>query len=175
MYSQTGAVNGFYRCNEYRVEELNSRIFSRNLPSEVLQMSFDPRPEKTRQVLFPTINCHHSTNNEPILKQPIYNIHQEFNPGSKAPFSGYASQIDTESNLKDIFMTKQKWCSQSEYIPSSKSDLYKTNIPRTGKLPKNHELLFKQEQFNKFNPNPCNLGRNIFNNSTRDQIKDLRI
>lgn len=167
------AINGFYRCNEYRVEELNSRIFERNIPSSSLQMTFSPRPEKTRQVLFPTLNCHHSAIEQPIFIQPTFNPETTFNPGTSAPYSGFASQIDTESQLKDIFMPSQKWCAQTEYVPNSNSDLYKSRIKKTKNIPSKHSLLFKTPQFNSFNPNPCGLGKQLLYNHTRQQVKDL--
>ena len=36
-----------------------------------------------------------------------------------------------------------------------------------------HGLLFKEEQFNSFNPNSCNLGHKVFNNFMRQQIMDV--
>lgn len=38
-----------------------------------------------------------------------------------------------------------------------------------------NELLFKKEQFNAFNPNPCGLGNQLFNNFTRQQTKNLKL
>ena len=35
-----------------------------------------------------------------------------------------------------------------------------------------NELLFKEENFNSFNPNKCNLGHKIFNNHIRQQTKN---
>ena len=43
------------------------------------------------------------------------------------------------------------------------------------KVEQSHDLLFKNEKFDNFNPN-CfkdDVGYNMFNNSTRTQIKDL--
>ena len=37
------------------------------------------------------------------------------------------------------------------------------------------DLLFKEEQFNSFNPNTCNLGHMVFNNNMRQQIKDVNL
>ena len=38
-----------------------------------------------------------------------------------------------------------------------------------------NNLLFKQEQFNAFNPNECNLGYKLFNNHTRVQTKNIEL
>ena len=35
------------------------------------------------------------------------------------------------------------------------------------------KLLFKDEKFDDFNPNKCNLGYKLFNNHTRIQLRDL--
>ena len=37
-----------------------------------------------------------------------------------------------------------------------------------------NELLFKQEEFAPFNPNMCDTGRDVFNNNTRVQIRNLK-
>ena len=38
-----------------------------------------------------------------------------------------------------------------------------------------HGLLFKEEQFNSFNPNTCNLGHMVFNNDMRQQIRNVEL
>lgn len=184
-----GVVKGVYYCNNYRLDEINKKIAQRNLPSQPLQTQFDPRPVETRFILKPGIDYRKETH-MPILNRGSYNMKNQFNPGtSNPPFSGYANNVDTESNLRDIFMSNQKWCAQNDYIPSSKSDLYNSqyfnevinndNIQNIHQINKNdkirdHSLLFNNEmEFNRFNPNPCNLGFNLFNNHTRQQLKDI--
>ena len=157
-------------CDTTNLEQLNNRIFNRIIPSKNLENPLDFRPCETRHTIFPT-----------SIKQNVqptnmnYNQLAQFNPGSKAPYSGYANFVDQESRIKNIFMTNQKWCGQTSFIPSSKSELYneksfkKTNIPELQK----HSLLFQQETFSPFNPNDCNIGNQLFNNHTRQQTKDL--
>ena len=36
-----------------------------------------------------------------------------------------------------------------------------------------HSLLFKEEKFNSFNPNACNLGHMVFNNDMRQQMRNV--
>ena len=36
-----------------------------------------------------------------------------------------------------------------------------------------HQLLFQEVRFSDFNPNCLNLGKHLFNNSTRAQVRDL--
>ena len=71
-------------------------------------------------------------------------------------------------------------CPQAQYIPNSNSDLYNVNIPNN---PNNPEQLFhnlfapsvfsntEKQSDNKDNSNG-NLGNNMFNNDTRQQLKD---
>jgi hypothetical protein len=165
-----GVVKGVYYCQNDRVEELNRRTYERNIPSQKMQANFDSRPVKTRQVLFPAIDCHQPSN-VPIQKIP-YNQESQFNPGSSAPFYGYATKIDDDSKLRRQFSPLQKWCDQGEYIPDSRSDMYNTYItPEQEK--QTHPLLFKRENFSPFNPNEENLGFNVFNNHSRYQIKNV--
>jgi len=63
---------------------------------------------------------------------------------------------------------------QQEYVPSSKSGLYKTqDYSNTNKQEIPFKHLNKKEYFNPFNPNKCNLANNLFQNHTRQQTKDL--
>jgi hypothetical protein len=176
-------INGYYQCNQRRLQELNERIYDRNIPSQTLQSNFDPRPVKTRQVLFPALDCYpHIKNEEPIKIEPTYNQHYQFNPGQSAPYSGYATFVDQENRLKNIYMTNQKWCGQTNFVPSSNSDLYvNRNIaPITNEEQSQineelgyHSLLFEEPDLGYFNPNPCNLGTELFYNHTRQQILNL--
>jgi hypothetical protein len=166
-----GVPKGVHYCNNYRVDELNDRIYDRNLPSTSLQMNFDPRAVKTRQVLFPVLDCQHTSDKTPIIRRPAFNTMTEFNPGTSAPYSGYATHIDQDSRVKDMFMPAQKWATQTEFIPSSNSDMYHVNVPSGKPVAQPYPLLFKKETFNYFNPNPCNLGGNLLYNHTRQQVK----
>jgi hypothetical protein len=174
-----GVAKGVRICNIERLEQLNNRIYDRNIPSHELQSNFDPRPVKTRQVLFPTLDCYQPSNT-PINNQPTYNQHGQFNPGSSAPYSGWATNIDNESKVKTLFRTTQKWAPQNSYIPGSQSDMYVANKNMYQSTPEqtsrnlgHHELLFKREQFDHFNPNKCGLGMDRFDNHTRQQTKNL--
>tara|TARA_Y100000780_G_C13688823_1_gene418698 strand:- start:3202 stop:3732 length:531 start_codon:yes stop_codon:yes gene_type:complete len=174
-----GVAKGVRICNQERLKELDDRIYARNIPSTTLESQFDPRPVKTRQVIFPVLDCYASSNTN-IIRRQNYNQSNQFNPGTSAPYSGWATNIDNESKMKRMFRTTQKWCPQTEYIPSSRSDLYisNKNVKKTPDIVTKsmlgeRELLFKREQFNYFNPNPCNLGGDRFNNHTRQQVKNL--
>ena len=46
-----GVVNGMYQCNLDRSNELNERIYERNVPSSTLQPQFGIRPVATKYEL----------------------------------------------------------------------------------------------------------------------------
>ena len=66
-------------------------------------------------------------------------------------------------------------CSQSVYVPSSQSDLYQYSFQPKNNVQQQHSLLFEQNSFSDFNPNPDTniVGSGVFNNSTRTQLKEL--
>jgi hypothetical protein len=153
--------------------QTNSRIYDRNIPSQMLQPYLDVRPVLTKYSYFPIVDPRKSSNVQ-LFQMPTYNVHQVFNPGnSQSPWSGFASNINTESELRNQIYALQK-CSQSVYVPQSNSDLYTYKFQTNSKY-NPHELLFKNDKFNSFNPNPSPnvCGVSIFNNNTRCQIKDI--
>ena len=154
-----------------RTEELNNRLSYRNLPSHNLQPQFGIRPLSTKYALMPVLDRRPKENIQ-IDQKPAYNIHTTFNPGTaQAPWSGFATNVNVESSLRNQFFALQK-CEQSEYVPSSKSDLYQTKIDYKP-IKQTHPLLFERQDFEDFNPNVHNLGYEFFNNSTRTQLKNL--
>ena len=163
-----GVVKGVYYCNIGSNEELNNRLSERNVPSAPLQPQFSIRPVSTKYSMLPIFDRRADTT-VPIENQPIYSVNTVFNPGNAgAPWSGFASNINKESILRNQFFALQK-CGQSSYMPSSSSDLY--NVVVGGR---NEEQpfpnLFKEQKFNNFNPNTCDLGGDVFNNFTREQL-----
>jgi hypothetical protein len=154
-------------------KQTNQRIYSRNIPSQMLQPYIDVRPVMTKYSYFPIVDPRKNINVS-LQQMPTYNVHKVFNPGnSLAPWSGFASNINKESELRNQIYALQK-CSQSVYVPSSDSDLYKYKF-QTKTQPNQHELLFQDHSFDSFNPNPApgKIGVGIFNNSTRVQVKDM--
>ena len=164
-------------CNQLNVskihEETNMRIYDRNIPSQMLQPYIDVRPVMTKYSYFPIVDPR-KNNSVPLTVQPTFNPHAVFNPGNTtSPWSGFASNVNTESELRNQIYALQK-CSQSVYVPSSKSDLY--NYGFTPKpTPQSHSLLFEKGSFSQFNPNPDSktVGSEMFFNSTRVQVRDM--
>ena len=154
-------------------KETNQRIYDRNLPSQMLQPYIDVRPVMTKYSYFPIVDPRKPIN-VPLHQMPTYNVDQVFNPGNtQSPWSGFATNINTESELRNQVYALQK-CSQATYVPSSSSDLYNYNF-KTPSQPNPHQLLFKGENFDSFNPNPAPglCGSGLFMNSTRTQVRDL--
>lgn len=168
-----GVANGLMRCQEGRVEDLNKRISARNKPSGYLQSTFSPRPVPTRYVKMPAIDCKKEANVF-IKNMGTFTPYNVFNPGTaQAPWAGFAAAIDQDSRLKNIFFPLQK-CPQSEYVPSSDSELFNYQV-MVNPVEMTHKLLFHRENFNPRNSDECNLGKKIFNNHTRYEVKNLPI
>ena len=168
-----GVIRGYEVCNMERNLELDERIYSRNIPSAPLQPSFSIRPVPTKYELM-GIYDRRAPVTVPMQKFPTYNVSSTFNPGTaQAPWSGFASHINTESELRNQFLVPQD-CGQSMFIPSSTSDLYQSDntLASSNNLPNNFIHLQRQETFEPFNPNTHNLGKELFMNHTRQQLKD---
>lgn len=154
-------------------EETNTRIYDRNIPSQMLQPYIDVRPVMTKYSHFPIVDPRKSIN-VPLNQMPTYNVNKVFNPGNTtSPWSGFASNINKESELRNQIYALQK-CSQATYVPNSNSDLYDYKF-QSIKQHNPHELLFQNESFSGFNPNPDQkvVGSAMFMNNTRVQVRDM--
>jgi hypothetical protein len=158
-------------CQQERTEELSQRMRDRNIPSAPLQPQMCARPVLTKYAVMPILDQRKEAT-VPLATYPVYNPEHVFNPGSAvAPWSGYATAVNVESTLRNQFFALQK-CEQSEYVPSSKSDLYNVRID-SRQIEQTHPLLFKTEKFAPMNPDCFNLANRVFNNSTRTDIKNV--
>lgn len=162
------------QCASQLTNTINTRLYDRFLPSQMLQPYLNVRPVMTKYSIMPIVDPR-APIKTPLEQMPVYNTDKVFNPGNtQSPWSGFASNINKESELRNQIFALQK-CSQSVYVPSSQSDLYKYQFTPTksANQAQPYPELFKPETFQQFNPNPENLGGNIFNNCTRQQVKDL--
>jgi hypothetical protein len=162
-----------YGQNE-RVDELNTRISSRQFSDMPLQPNFNPRPVPTKYSVFPIIN-RRTPLKETALQYPEYNSYNNFNPGTaRAPPSGFLNNVDAETILRNQAFTLQR-ADQNVYVPSSNSDLYKVEViarPSDQPCP----LLFSNFSFeNKVHPNLTNskIGGDTFSNHTRTQLRGI--
>ncbi len=156
-------------------EQTNTRIYDRNIPSQMLQPYLNVRPVMTKYSHLPIVDPRKEVNVK-LKQMPTYNSQSIFNPGNtKSPWSGFASNVNLESELRNQVFALQK-CDQAVYVPSSNSDLYKYSYnPNNAKQSQTHSLLFQKENFCDFNPNPDHkiVGAGMFYNSTRIQIKEI--
>lgn len=150
------------------------RSYERNIPSQPLQPYLDARPIMTKYSILPIVDPR-TPINTPLIQQSTYTPEKIYNPGNDSgPWSGYASNINHESELRNQIFALQS-CVQAAYIPSSKSSLYQVNWKNSNQQQQPFSQLFHNEQFCPINPNtnPEKIGFALFNNATRQQTKDL--
>jgi hypothetical protein len=156
-----------------RTEELNQRLLYRNIPSNPLQPQFDIRPLSSKYAKMPIVD-RHVNHKVPIQVMQTYDIETTFNPGSaQAPWSGFASNINDESKLRNQFFALQNGGGQSSYIPGKNSELYNPPMQTASPDQQPFPSLFMAQQFEEFNACPKGLGGKFFENCTRQQIKEL--
>jgi len=146
---------------------MNENIYKRNLPSHKLEPNISNIPLATKYNKF-LVDNNYNVNN---LSNLPYSTQSNFFPGTSKPhFSGFSTNVDTESILRNQIYTLSK-CDYKSWAPSSSSVLYNETVNVNNQM---NSLLFKKELFNDFNPNVNNLiGSEMFNNSTRYQLKNL--
>jgi hypothetical protein len=160
--------------NFEKQDSINRKLYTRNIPSNNIAKNFDPRPVSTKYSTLPMID-HRKETNTPIMNTRGYNSEETFYPGTDKPhYYGYATNVDSESTLRNQFFALQA-ADQAKYIPPSSSDLYENSINfQTTNQNLEGSMLFRQDEFDDFNPNPSiTIGSSIFNNATRVQLKNL--
>jgi len=161
------------QCASQLTNTIDTRLYDRYLPSQTLQPYLNVRPVMTKYSIMPIVDPRKPIN-VPMEQLPVYNVNQVFNPGNtQSPWSGFAANVNTESELRNQIYALQK-CSQAVYVPSSHSDLYsyKFTPTKSSNQVQPYPELFQEQHFQKFDANPDNLGGNLFNNCTRQQLKD---
>jgi len=156
-----------------RTNTINTRTFQRNMPSQSLQPYLDARPVSTKYSYMPIVDPR-KVNTVSLHQAPTFNVENVFNPGNAtAPWSGYASSVNKESELRNQIYALQ-CSSQATYVPSSKSDLYQVHWNQK-QVEQPFPDLFKEE---KFVPHTyiynADVGYALFNNSTRQQNKNIK-
>ena len=159
-----------------RQDIMNTRTYTRNIPSQPLQPYLDARPVLTKYSVLPVIDPRKEIK-VPLIQQATFDPEQIFNPGNvtaSAPWSGYASNVNNESELRGQIFALQE-CSQAKYIPSSKSSLYNVQWKNSLEMNQPFPDLFKKETFGPTNTSDefNKIGYSLFNNATRQQLKDL--
>jgi len=164
-----------------RTEELNDRMIQRNQPSTPLQPQFGIRPLSTKYAMMPIFD-RRPVPTVSIQTQPTYDIQTTFNPGTaQAPWSGFATHINDESQLRNQYFALQRGAGQGVYIPPKNSDMYEApnfasasaNAVGSSSSQQPFPDLFEKQAFMPFNPCPAGNGVNFFDNCTRQQIKEI--
>lgn len=170
-----GVPKYLYAGQNERVDELNTRIDSRQFSDSPLAPNFDPRPVPTKYALFPLIDRRKpDTTTVPIHQYPEYNIQSNFSPATQnGPVSGYTANVEIENSLRNQYFALQRGGVQNEYIPSTSSDLYNVSVPsRPSTQP--YPGLFSRTEFTaSVHPNNQNtsIGNAQFHNHTRTQLR----
>ena len=76
-----GVVNGYFRCNNDRVDDLNNRISERNIPSKSLQPQYSIRPVATKYGYMQVLDQYKKPT-IPLNNYKSYSPSTTFNPGS---------------------------------------------------------------------------------------------
>jgi hypothetical protein len=161
------------KSGSQRTEELNERLAYRNVPDGQLQPQFDCRPQSTKYAKMPIVD-RRERHNVPLQVFPAFNVASTFNPGNaQAPWSGFATNINQESVLRNQFYALQNGANQACYVPSKNSQLYNAHVPAPTAHIQPFPSLFERTAFEPFNPCPSDLGVTFFENCTRQQVKEL--
>ena len=110
----------------------------------------------------------------PLHEYANFTTETVFNPGNaKAPWRGWADRVNLESSLRNQYFALQR-NDRADYVPNSTSDLYSVTIDaREVQQPNPYLFDNGADNFAPMNPNPNDLGRLTFENSTRFQLRTL--
>ena len=168
-----GVINGAYSNHHDRLGEINSRISERNIPSAALRPAYNVRPISSKYATLPVLETR-PVPTVPLQPYQHFTTETVFNPGNaKAPWRGWAENVNLESSLRNQYFALQR-SDRAVYVPNSDSDLYQTTvIARDVEQPNPYLFNNGATNFEPMNPNPHNLGKLTFDNSTRFQLRTL--
>ena len=151
--------------------QTNQRIYDRNIPSAPLQPYLSVPPASTKYSIMPVVDPRRQLN-VPLRVMPTFNPSTTFNPGNdEGPYSGYATNINVESELKNQIYALQS-CDQAVYVPNSNSDLYNYGFTPGTNMTQPFPDLFNKQQFDQCNRLPEQIQQVLFYNPTRTQTID---
>ena len=153
-------------------QEINNKIYQRNIPSHSLPPNLSVYPVPTKYVKL-GVTDQHPEQKTPHKHYSNYQANKMFCPTStNGNYQGYSSHIHLESELRNQFVALQK-CDASEYIPNYKSNLYTYSTPSHNKEIQPFEYLFNTAIYMPFQPILTEQQNDsLFFNHTRQQLKD---
>jgi hypothetical protein len=159
------------------VDILNGRLLDRDQIYLPLQNRLAPTPLSTKQSLLTDYSGDGRAN--PVFGSRI-KPHEVI---QRDHSSNVSDVVDIESILQNRFFALQRESFQSSYVPPSSSDLYYRNSAPSAfqtnqSLPTNSITNFSiinlpEGVLSEIHHPNINLGRNIFNNNTRIELKNL--
>lgn len=179
-----GVPNGILHGQYDRLNEINDKIYERNVPTlhNNLETNFDIRSVPTRQSsVFPILDLNKKTtyknnNNNNTFQDGNNDIFMPVH--SKGPVKEYLENIHVESELRNQIYALQHGAEQSQYVPSSRSELFKVSTPVTkNNVEQPYKELFRTELYhttgNDF-VNRSQMGKKLFHNCTQTQMGDTK-
>lgn len=159
-----------------RVDELNDRIQSRQFSDKPLAPNFSSRPVVTKYSRF-QIADRRAPYIEQIHPVEAHNLQTNFSPATqRGPPATMLQNIDLESALRNQNVAFQRKSLQSTYVPDSSSELFKVRVHST-LGPNPHPSLFShpptQSVPREAAMRGMNIGKDLFNNNTRTQLRAL--
>ena len=182
--------NNSNNCSNNLVNTINQRILSRTMASGNIEVLIPARPQSTLYTM-PLANAVPSGECKSRVLKYNSEPNDYFLPAtSNGSWSNYAANTNTESILRNQVYALQK-SPQAQYVPNSTSELYNSTINKTNtssaqglypNLPNtnnenNNNVWGLQPTLHAPNQNTqvsqyTNLGTKIFNNDTRQLLKD---
>lgn len=164
-----------YMRTDPRLDELNSRLASRNVPDVPLRPNFDLRSVPTRYV-HPMATRDVRSAPKVSIKHDRY-VNQGFAPvTTTGPVAGF--RVQTESELRNQWTPLGTRNDHDVYVPSSHSDLYRIEMAPTTQTPTQpHPGLFARDTYTTTAMNPAlhHVGVLPFHNDTRGQVRNKSV
>lgn len=169
---QVGVIYGQHD----RVDELNDRIQNRQFSDKPLAPNFSSRPIGSKYSRYGIVD-RRAPYEEYIIQMDVHNLQSNFSPAThRGPPATMLQNIDMESALRNQNVAYQRNAIQSVYVPNSTSELYNVRVPSTPG-PNPHPSLFNhpptQSVQRETDVRNMNIGKDLFNNSTRTQLRAL--
>ena len=155
-----GVTQGCFYGQFERTDELNRRIEYRHYATARPELAsrIDSRPMTTKYSRFPILDFHQTPATAPPLEQNHI-------------FTTYS--VDTETELHNQTIALQHGAYQGVFVPNSDSDLYRTTIPYINNGPQPFQNLFNKDVYSTNSSVDSSIGKDLFMNHTRTQLRGL--